>query len=457
MSQPDFSDKKHVVYTQRQQIFRLLSGLHPAQFDELIFILMPPSGVVSDNQPQGKRTKELLSWAESTTGPGLQAVGECLEKFIPDSVIPDLNNASTANYITVEVSQPKEILKSQCQTGRRTALLIGVSKYGQGFAQLPAAKNDVEALQRVLNNPDLGGFKATPLIDPDVSEMEGKIRELFLNQEKDDLALLFFSGHGIKDDEGVLCLSTKDTCKNRDRRIDKTTVVSIDWIREVLNQSSSGNQVLILDCCSSGAFAENLISKGSSNIDFQSQLAGQGRVILTSSASSQDSFQKAGMKFSIYTNFILEGILSGKLGRENNLYASVHDLHQYVRYKVQSITPAMNPRIYTDEIGQDIQISKILPNHISSLSQELKILYSEVSFVPPALDEKLKKLLILSTPVLLTALFFGINSWVSQRDLRQYCMDKYEAYLGANEDIIKKFSNKDDPERIKCEKLGIYF
>ena len=46
---------------------------------------------------------------------------------------------------------------------------------------------------------------------------------------------------------------------------------------------------------------------------------------------------------------------------------------------------------------------------------------------------------------------------VQRRNLRQRCLVWYESYLGANEDVIEKFSNKEDPDRIKCENIGIYF
>jgi Caspase domain len=41
----------------------------------------------------------------------------------------------------------------------KIALLIGVSEYGEGISPLSAALNDLEAMERVLQNPNLGAFE----------------------------------------------------------------------------------------------------------------------------------------------------------------------------------------------------------------------------------------------------------------------------------------------------------
>ena len=44
------------------------------------------------------------------------------------------------------------------KNGRKLALLIGVSQYGNGFTQLPGAIADIEAIKRVLQSDALGDF-----------------------------------------------------------------------------------------------------------------------------------------------------------------------------------------------------------------------------------------------------------------------------------------------------------
>ncbi|MBC7973114.1 MAG: caspase family protein, partial [Verrucomicrobia bacterium] len=87
----------------------------------------------------------------------------------------------------------------------KIALLIGVSEYEPGLDGLPSAVNDVTAMQQVLTHPEMGEFAAaavTVLQNPDRQTMETAIYNLFANRAKEDLVLLYFSGHGVVDESG---------------------------------------------------------------------------------------------------------------------------------------------------------------------------------------------------------------------------------------------------------------
>lgn len=71
--------------TERRRLFQALQGLPLAQFEELVFALKPPAGVVSAAPaPQGVRTKELLDWAEGPGGQGLEMVCDLLGEYLPE-------------------------------------------------------------------------------------------------------------------------------------------------------------------------------------------------------------------------------------------------------------------------------------------------------------------------------------------------------------------------------------
>ncbi len=79
---------------------------------------------------------------------------------------------------------------------------------------IPAAENDVEVIKRVLLDPALGEFEQAnvkTLINPASHLMRLKIEQMFLGRGKNDLILFYFSGHGLKDDEGNLYFATTDT------------------------------------------------------------------------------------------------------------------------------------------------------------------------------------------------------------------------------------------------------
>lgn len=242
----------------------------------------------------------------------------------------------------------------------KVALLIGVSQYGPGFNQLPAAVKDVEAMQRVLQHPDMGDFnQVISLIDADPLEMGTTIENLFGSYGRDDLVLLFFSGHGIKDENGNLYLATRTTRKNDRGGLIRSTAIAARFIQEIMSDSRVKRQVVILDCCFSGAFGEGLLAKDDSSVDVKKQLGGEGRVVITSSTSTQYSFEQQGSDLSIYTRYLVEGIETGAADLDDDDVISVDELHEYANIKVQKAAPAMKPEIYTVKEGYKIIIAKV--------------------------------------------------------------------------------------------------
>jgi uncharacterized caspase-like protein len=160
------------------------------------------------------------------------------------------------------------------------ALIIGNTEYTDpGLAQLSAPGKDAEDFARVLRDRDIGAFDEVNIL---LNQSEPIIREAiddFFNQKKpDDLLILYFSGHGVRDELGALYLAVKNTNRSKLR----STAVKSDYIREAMDQSRSKRQVLILDCCNSGAFAQGTKAATGASIGIASAFeSGYGRVILT--------------------------------------------------------------------------------------------------------------------------------------------------------------------------------
>jgi uncharacterized caspase-like protein len=230
----------------------------------------------------------------------------------------------------------------------KVALLVGVGNYEHStdLKPLASASKDVAALQRVLLNPNMGGFsEVVPLTDPDPMQMQGAIESLYRDRTKDDLVLLFFSGHGIKDDRGNLHFATRITQKTPRGELIRSTAVPARFVYEIMANCRSRRQVVILDCCFSGAFDLALQSKDDGSLDIQNQLGAEGRVVLTSSSSTQYSFAQPGAELSIYTQHLIEGIETGAADGDNDGHISVRELHDYAARKVQDAAPTMNPKI----------------------------------------------------------------------------------------------------------------
>jgi hypothetical protein len=241
----------------------------------------------------------------------------------------------------------------------KIALLIGVGKYGEGLNPLPGAVRDVEAMERVLQHPEMGQFdQVKTLTNPDPLAMQRGIETLFADREKDDLVLLFFSGHGVKDDYSKLYFATTITAKRPNGELEKSTAVPANFVHDVMRNSRSKRQVILLDCCFSGAFAEDMRAKDDGSVDVQTQLGGEGRAVLTSSTSTQYSFEQQGSDLSVYTRFLVEGMETGAADLDGNGVISIDELHDYAARKVQEAAPAMKPKIYAVEEGFKIRLAK---------------------------------------------------------------------------------------------------
>lgn len=288
------------------------------------------------------------------------------------------------------------------------ALLIGVSESSEeDLPKLPSAIEDIKAMQAVLQDPKLGNFDSVKVLpNPTRQEMEEEIETLFANRKKEDLVLLYFSGHGITDENGKLYLVTPQTRKERGNLI-KATAVAATVLHDNMGNSRSKYQVLILDSCFSGAIAEGLTGKSAgSKVDIQRELGGEGRAILTSSNAVQESFHIQGYDLSVYTHYLIDGIQTGAANQDGDDYISVDELHEYVKKKLEQETPLMSPQFFPVREGYKIRLVRS-PHDLRcqeqnlSLSErnykfELEINFPERLIGRDQLLEKLEDLLIRS-------------------------------------------------------------
>lgn len=227
------------------------------------------------------------------------------------------------------------------------ALLIGVSNYREGYQPLLTPLNDIKALKQVLDNPEKGGFDEVNILhDPDPSEMEEEISMLFGGRQNDDICLLYISCHGIKY-RGEFYFGTRNTRNNQQGELLTSTALPARCVHSIMRNSSWKKHVVILDCCYSGEFAGGLVSKDDGSLSVRQQLEEKGRVILTSSASIQPSFERQGLPLSIYTYYLVEGIETGSADLDEDGVISIKNLHDYTAKKVQKDFPKMQPEIYS--------------------------------------------------------------------------------------------------------------
>jgi hypothetical protein len=231
------------------------------------------------------------------------------------------------------------------------ALIIGNTEYTDpGLAQLTSPGKDAEDFAHVLRDKEIGAFDEVNVL---LNQPEYSVREAiddFFNQKKpDDLLILYFSGHGVRDELGSLYLAGKNTLRTKLR----ATGIKSDYIREAMDQSRSKRQVLILDCCNSGAFAQG--TKGATGASVGTASAfegGYGRIILTASDSTQFAWE--GDKVigetdnSLFTHYLVEG-LKGEADLDGDGRITVDELYDYTYDKVKSATPKQTPSKFSSK------------------------------------------------------------------------------------------------------------
>ena len=247
--------------------------------------------------------------------------------------------------------------------GQKFALLIGVGDYAEdsGIKGLSTPTRNVVALAEVLGNEAVGGFAVTSLLNPTQGDMSRAIADLFYNRDRDDLLLLYFSGHGITDEERRLYFSNRETRKYADGTLNKGTAISANAIKDMMGSPLHRRVMVVLDCCFGGAFGEGILTMDDQTVDVAAALGGQGRVVLTATDSMGYALEESAHKLSVYTRYFHEGLVTGAAAIEGSEWISARMLHDYVAARVQQGGYAMKPEIYVEKDGCGIYVARAKP------------------------------------------------------------------------------------------------
>lgn len=198
----------------------------------------------------------------------------------------------------------------------------------------------------MLADSAVGGFEVHTLINQPSHKVSLEIESFFDNRKRDDLLVLYFSGHGLKYADGQLYFATIDT-QLVQHSVRRATAVSAHFVNEVMSRSRSRRQILVLDCCYSGAFKEGLLAKGDRRAGAGDQLNGQGRVVLTASDALQYSFEgekaENANARSIFTNALVHGLETGEADLDRDGLFSLDEVYDYVHARVSQEQPEQRP------------------------------------------------------------------------------------------------------------------
>ncbi|HZU87478.1 MAG TPA: caspase family protein, partial [Anaerolineaceae bacterium] len=228
------------------------------------------------------------------------------------------------------------------------ALLIGVGDCAYTKWSLPATVKDAEAIQRVLQDPNLCAYpkKNLHLLKDKAASRKGILDELAwlkgcAEADPEATVVIFYSGHGWVDKtSGGYYLIPSDTSPLRPAK----SALSAADLTTALQAILAKRLLVVLDSCHAAGMATAAKDAGEEQEsdlpeDFASgampkalseELAqGQGRAVFTSSSGDELSWVRKDGSMSIYT-FHLTEALEGAGNREGDNKVNLSDLMGYV-------------------------------------------------------------------------------------------------------------------------------
>ncbi len=227
----------------------------------------------------------------------------------------------------------------------RHALLIGVSEFAdERLARLNAPTNDVIALRGILQDSSRGNFDSVELsLNEDFLRLRDQLSTFFDNRSPDDLLLLYYSGHGILGRGNRLFLATNTSSLDTPR----TRSISAEELRQFIDDSRAQRQIVVLDCCHSGAFAEHAKAAAPPPAVTPETFSGRdvGLYVLTAADTLQFAWDGAELRagnqaaagFSRFTSWLV--------------------LYRYVSRRARAEGSASTPQPFVQRGGGDLVIS----------------------------------------------------------------------------------------------------
>jgi uncharacterized caspase-like protein len=243
-------------------------------------------------------------------------------------------------------------------TGSRLALVVANDQYADpGLHSLAAPAQDAAALAEVLTDPSVGGFDVRVLHNESAQEIRFAVEDFFADRAPEDLLLLHFSCHGLKNSAGELYLAVADTQPTRLA----STAVAADFVNRQMADSRAQRIALFLDCCYGGAFPRGMVVRAAGEAQVRDAFAGQeevgggrGRVVVTASSAMEYAFEGGRLATdgaaptpSVFTSAVVDGLTTGEADRDGDGWIGLTELVGYVSDQVRRVTPNQNPQMWT--------------------------------------------------------------------------------------------------------------
>jgi peptidoglycan hydrolase-like protein with peptidoglycan-binding domain len=237
---------------------------------------------------------------------------------------------------TVTLTWAGEQSADQALKPKLYALVAGVSDYDDDRLDLAFAAKDAEDFTQALQRQKGGIYRdieVRTLTDPDADSFLDGLDWLRAKVTREDVAILFASGHGVNDRDGDYFYLTRDVDTDRLTR----TAISQYEIQKVL-ASLPGKVLAFVDTCHSG----NVMGARPGVADVTAVVndlaaAEHGIVVFASSSAKQLSLENAEWGNGAFTKALVEG-MDGRRDYEQDGQITVHELQLYLSHRVKELT-----------------------------------------------------------------------------------------------------------------------
>lgn len=245
-------------------------------------------------------------------------------------------------------------------TGRKFALIVGISKFanGAGLPNLRYADVDAQSVSKFLQTPAGGRFPADNILlltneQATLAAMQKAMKSFVTQAGPDDLMIIFIATHGSPDPFAPqnLYFVAHDTDVDR---MPETAFAMKDFKRLLDSNVRARRMVLLVDTCHSagltGSRGETSRGIGNNLVNLYAEkllYLEEGKAVITASDVNETSQESPrwGGGHGAFTHFLLEG-MRGMADANVDLVVTLGELFRYVRQRVRIDTQyRQNPRM----------------------------------------------------------------------------------------------------------------
>jgi len=238
------------------------------------------------------------------------------------------------------LSSPRARLTITCPSpppaarGTLWVLAVGVSRYRRPEYNLGFCRADAEAISAALQRQKGLAFHdvQTRVLADDEATVEGVkagLRWLRKSTSPADVAILHFSGHGVRGPRGLYYVTSEGDVGDLDR-----TCLNWQEIALELREMPSRQIIFLCDCCHAGAFGE----KAATQDELAEPLVKQaGVMVFAASRGNELAAEKPAWGHGAFVRALLDG-LEGKADLIPDGQINVSELQTYVLDQVARLT-----------------------------------------------------------------------------------------------------------------------